>query len=94
MNGANNDEEMDRTPLHLCPICLRRLCSVPMLAGHGTAAVDVRQRYADLREEFAAHGMREEAEWVELWLRELPTESRPESRPVKQRSKSEPSVHH
>ena len=71
MNGVNNDEEMDRTPLHLCPICLRKLCSVPMLAGHGTAAVDVRLRYVDMHEVFTTHGMSEEAEWVELWLRDL-----------------------
>ena len=56
MNGVNNDEEMDRTPLHLCPICLRKLCSVPMLAGHGTAAVDVRLRYVDMHEVFTTHG--------------------------------------
>jgi archaemetzincin len=25
MNGCNNQEEQDRTPLNLCPVCLRKL---------------------------------------------------------------------
>ena len=27
MNGANHEVEMDRQPLHLCPVCLRKLHS-------------------------------------------------------------------
>jgi archaemetzincin len=26
MNGFNHQEERDATPLHLCPVCLRKLC--------------------------------------------------------------------
>jgi archaemetzincin len=26
MNGSNHQEERDRRPLHLCPVCLRKLC--------------------------------------------------------------------
>jgi archaemetzincin len=26
MNGSNHQEESDRKPLHLCPVCLRKLC--------------------------------------------------------------------
>jgi archaemetzincin len=26
MNGSNHQEESDRGPMHLCPICLRKLC--------------------------------------------------------------------
>jgi archaemetzincin len=26
MNGSNHQEEKDRRPMHLCPVCLRRLC--------------------------------------------------------------------
>lgn len=26
MNGCNSQEERDRTPLHPCPVCLRKLC--------------------------------------------------------------------
>lgn len=26
MNGSNHQEEKDRRPMHLCPICLRKLC--------------------------------------------------------------------
>jgi len=26
MNGSNHQEERDSRPLHLCPICVRKLC--------------------------------------------------------------------
>ncbi len=26
MNGSNNRDESDRAPLHLCPVCLRKVC--------------------------------------------------------------------
>jgi archaemetzincin len=26
MNGSNHQEERDRMPMHLCPVCLRKLC--------------------------------------------------------------------
>jgi archaemetzincin len=26
MNGSNNLEESDRSPLHYCPVCTRKLC--------------------------------------------------------------------
>ncbi len=26
MNGSNHQEERDRRPLHLCPVCLHKLC--------------------------------------------------------------------
>ncbi len=26
MNGSNHQEERDHRPLHLCPVCLRKLC--------------------------------------------------------------------
>jgi archaemetzincin len=26
MNGSNHQEERDQRPLHLCPVCLRKLC--------------------------------------------------------------------
>lgn len=26
MNGSNHQEEKDRRPLHLCPVCLQKLC--------------------------------------------------------------------
>jgi archaemetzincin len=26
MNGSNYQEEKDRRPMHLCPVCLRKLC--------------------------------------------------------------------
>jgi archaemetzincin len=41
MNGSNHLEEKDRRPMHLCPVCLRKLCwnlrvePVPYLARRG-----------------------------------------------------------
>ena len=26
MNGSNHQAEKDRRPMHLCPVCLRKLC--------------------------------------------------------------------
>ena len=26
MNGSNHQEEKDRRPMRLCPVCLRKLC--------------------------------------------------------------------
>jgi archaemetzincin len=26
LNGSNHQEERDARPLHLCPVCLRKLC--------------------------------------------------------------------
>jgi archaemetzincin len=26
MNGSNHQQERDARPLHLCPVCLRKLC--------------------------------------------------------------------
>jgi archaemetzincin len=26
MNGSNHQEERDQRPLHLCPVCLRKVC--------------------------------------------------------------------
>jgi archaemetzincin len=53
MNGSNHLDELDRQPLHLCPVCLRKLCwnlrvePVPYLCrlaafhrGHGLDGAD------------------------------------------------------
>ena len=56
MNGANHLEEADATPMHLCPVCLRKL--------HRAARFDPAARYAKLREFYAANGMEPEEEWV------------------------------
>lgn len=56
MNGANNLEETDSHPVHLCPVCLRKI--------HASLGFDVKQRYARLRELYARHGIEDEAEWL------------------------------
>lgn len=56
MNGANHLEEADATPMHLCPVCLRKL--------HRAARFDPSARYARLREFYEANGMAAEEDWV------------------------------
>merc|ERR1712188_164199 len=56
MNGSNNLEESDRAPLHLCPVCLRKLAE-----GCGFHPL---QRYWDLLEWYDQHGFDEQKEWT------------------------------
>lgn len=56
MNGANHLEEADWTPMHLCPVCLRKL--------HRAARFDPVERYGKLRDFYEANGMKAEEEWV------------------------------
>ena len=56
MNGSNNLEEMDRAPLHLCPICLRKLAYA--------TGFDVVDRYRDLNGFYRDSGFTEDAQWV------------------------------
>jgi archaemetzincin len=56
MNGANHLEEDDRGPLHLCPVCLRKL--------QWSAGFDVVKRYRELERVCRAAGLTEEAGWV------------------------------
>lgn len=57
MNGANHLQEADATPMHLCPVCLRKLC-------HATRC-DPAARYGRLLKFYRANGLEEEAAWVE-----------------------------
>ncbi|MGB6222857.1 archaemetzincin [Haloferula sp.] len=57
MNGANHLEEADSTPMHLCPVCLRKL----QRASRGDPAA----RYARLAVFYGVNGLDEEKEWVE-----------------------------
>jgi archaemetzincin len=71
MNGSNHLQESDRRPLHLCPVCLRKLQS--------SAGFDVLKRYEELaqfdeRAEFA-----DEAGWLKKRVEKLRT-SEPPSR--------------
>ncbi|CAN5417279.1 hypothetical protein BH23VER1_BH23VER1_18410 [soil metagenome] len=56
MNGSMGVAESDRRPLHLCPVCLRKL-------GVCVRFSPVR-RYRDLEVSFRKRGLEEEAEWV------------------------------
>lgn len=65
MNGSNGLRETDRSPLHLCPVCLRKLD----LALGGT---DHRRRYAGLASFLAGHGLAADAAWYRERARRIP----------------------
>jgi len=56
MAGSNSLAETDRSPLHLCPVCLRKL--------QWNREVDVLDRYRELLGFYRRHGLDEEAEWT------------------------------
>ncbi len=56
MNGANNLEEADSTPMELCPVCLRKL--------HHAVRFDPMARYEKLERFHSANGMDREAKWI------------------------------
>lgn len=57
MNGSNSLEESDSQPMHLCPVCLRKL--------HVALDFDPEQRYEALEQEYARVGLAEETGWVQ-----------------------------
>lgn len=57
MNGANHLEEADSTPMHLCPVCLRKL--------YHAIRFDPVERYGKLASFYEANDMAEEEVWVE-----------------------------
>ncbi|CAF1113840.1 unnamed protein product [Rotaria sp. Silwood1] len=59
MNGANNETEMDRQPLYLCPICLRKLYST-----FHFNVCDVYEKFANICEKYR---LEEEHKWY--WKR-------------------------
>ncbi len=60
MNGSNHPAEDDRTPLHLCPVCLRKLFNA--------VRFDVEKRYEDLKCFYRKYGLLTEARWIEKRL--------------------------
>jgi archaemetzincin len=56
MNGANHLSELDRAPLHLCPVCLRKL--------HVALGFDPKARYHALAEHYTSLGLHEAADWA------------------------------
>ena len=55
MNGANNEKEMDRQPLYLCPVCLRKVYS--------TLQFDVRHMYKAFVKLCEKYSLEEESIW-------------------------------
>lgn len=56
MNGGNHIGEMDSTPMHLCPVCLRKM--------RFAVGFDLVDRYKKLNIFYKKHGLEKEAEWV------------------------------
>jgi archaemetzincin len=56
MNGANHLEEVDATPMHLCPVCLRKL--------HHAVRFDPVARYTKIQSFCQANEMESEATWL------------------------------
>lgn len=57
MNGSNSLEESDRQPMHLCPVCLRKL--------HLALGFDPEQRYEALEQQYRRAGLQPEVAWVQ-----------------------------
>jgi archaemetzincin len=64
MNGSNNQDESDRTPLHVCAICLRKL--------HLLVGFDPKDRYTKLERFYREHELIAEAAWVAARLADAP----------------------
>jgi archaemetzincin len=64
MNGANNQQESDRSPLHACAVCLEKL--------HRTLGFSLIDRYRYLESFYARHGLDAEAAWVAARLATAP----------------------
>lgn len=57
MNGSNHLEESDTKPMHLCPVCLRKL--------HHAVGFDPATRYEQLGELYRRVGFGYDADWTE-----------------------------
>jgi archaemetzincin len=63
MNGANGQEESDRSPLHACAVCLEKL--------HRAIGFSLVERYRQLQSFCARHGL-DEAAWLAARLATAP----------------------
>jgi len=63
MNGSNHLAESDRRPLHLCPVCLRKL--------QWNIGFDVLKRYTELERANRAAGFLDEADWLSRRIQAL-----------------------
>jgi archaemetzincin len=65
MNGSNHQEERDARPLHLCPVCLRKLC--------WNLRVDAVPYLTKLKAFCQQNGLDPESGWYERTLAALAT---------------------
>jgi archaemetzincin len=63
MNGSNHLQESDRRPLHLCPMCLRKL--------QFSVGFDVVKRYEALAQCDGQAGLEDEAAWLDRRLEKI-----------------------
>lgn len=56
MNGSNHLEETDNSPLHFCPVCLRKL--------QRSLGFDVVERYHELEAVYGRVGLGKQGDWV------------------------------
>jgi archaemetzincin len=63
MNGSNHLQESDRRPLHVCPVCLRKL--------QFSVGFDVVKRYEALAQFDRQAGLEDEAAWVDRRLEKI-----------------------
>jgi archaemetzincin len=63
MNGSNHLLESDRRPLHLCPVCLRKL--------QFSIGFDVVKRYEELAKFAQQAGFADEADWLMRRVKEM-----------------------
>lgn len=63
MNGANHLQEADATPIHLCPVCLRKM-------QHAVKFSPI-ARYKKLKLFYDKYGLKEESDWVTSRLEKL-----------------------
>lgn len=67
LNGSNHLRESDSRPLHLCPVCLRKL--------QHSIGFDIVKRYEELGTFYKKYGFNEEAQWVVERLKYIVTAS-------------------
>lgn len=68
VNGSNSLEEASGQPLHLCPVCLRKL--------YASTGQDPIARYRAVRATYRRLGLQPEADWISRRLKEAGAEPR------------------
>jgi archaemetzincin len=63
MNGCNHLGESDSRPMHLCPVCLRKL--------QFNTGFDVVKHYKEQQKFFNDAGLKDDAQWIEMRLQRI-----------------------